>query len=505
MSDKEVVDHFVKDGKIVPARIQFIKDDYKEYLMSRFKDSKTLAESIYRIKEGLEKRPTCKVCGGEVRYTSKSKFADFCSVSCSKRFIQRPSISIQVDDGVILENLAPNGEINENRLKKKYLEEHGFKEYLDNRFEGVSKYTEIVYLLLNQYKEPPICPVCNTRKKFFDGYRKGYWDTCYYGRCIAKKRFLDNGISDKTVIDYVVKDGKLLNGNFKITNLKNTGIYDYIRNRFKDTKETTNTNEIIYRIINHIEEIPKCPVCNKPLGFLNAQVGYSRTCKDCSDVYRSYEHYRSKGFMVDINKDTKNLIFKNLCKVHQNIELTKEIDFLRVRLAKYSDNKGVCPICYPAKNLETSIETLVKAVLDEYNLNYIQHYRKLFKYQNGRFGEVDFWLPDKRIAIECNGEYWHKKDNRAIQKSIEKYNKLKELGIRLITIWENELLNEYDKIRVFLGNVFTKSEKISLNDIVKVDKEKGNPFIYEKLGYKIIEDVEREEFKLGYYIYKKEE
>lgn len=56
--------------------------------------------------------------------------------------------------------------------------------------------------------------------------------------------------------------------------------------------------------------------------------------------------------------------------------------------------------------------------------------------------EIDIYLPDKRIGIEINGDFWHREDNKGRMyhqnKQITAINK----NIRLIQIYESEWLNE---------------------------------------------------------------
>ena len=57
--------------------------------------------------------------------------------------------------------------------------------------------------------------------------------------------------------------------------------------------------------------------------------------------------------------------------------------------------------------------------------------------------ELDFYLPDHNLAIECNGDYWHSMREEGYH--INKYNLCKKKGIQLIHIWEilwNENRNE---------------------------------------------------------------
>lgn len=55
------------------------------YLINKYNDSKSLSETIYRIKYGIHIKPKCKICGGEVKFNKKYKslFNIYCSSKCS--------------------------------------------------------------------------------------------------------------------------------------------------------------------------------------------------------------------------------------------------------------------------------------------------------------------------------------------------------------------------------------------------------------------------------------
>lgn len=71
-------------------RIRFGK--YKNilnYLNNRFSDSQSNSESVQRIIYKIEKRPTCPICGKEIKYVgkpnSKCVFKTYCSNSCANK------------------------------------------------------------------------------------------------------------------------------------------------------------------------------------------------------------------------------------------------------------------------------------------------------------------------------------------------------------------------------------------------------------------------------------
>jgi len=91
--------------------------------------------------------------------------------------------------------------------------------------------------------------------------------------------------------------------------------------------------------------------------------------------------------------------------------------------------------------------------------------------------EIDIYIPEKKIAIEFNGTYWHS----SIYKD-EKYHQNKSLecnekGIRLIHIFEYEWNNKglQEKLKQYLKNIICNDKYIiyaretSVNDIINKD------------------------------------
>lgn len=53
------------------------------YLNTRYNDSSSIYETLYRIKYNLEIRPTCIICGNYVKFIKGYGFSDHCSAKCS--------------------------------------------------------------------------------------------------------------------------------------------------------------------------------------------------------------------------------------------------------------------------------------------------------------------------------------------------------------------------------------------------------------------------------------
>lgn len=87
----------------------------------------------------------------------------------------------------------------------------------------------------------------------------------------------------------------------------------------------------------------------------------------------------------------------------------------------------------------TSIELKVKEQLDRYGIKYVQ---QKHIYDGNRNYYLDFYLPEFRMVIECNGDYWHKKKDRADRdRRLKRY--VESTGRKIKFIWEYEINDEW--------------------------------------------------------------
>lgn len=76
--------------------------------------------------------------------------------------------------------------------------------------------------------------------------------------------------------------------------------------------------------------------------------------------------------------------------------------------------------------------------------------------------ELDIYLPDYNLAIEYCGLYWHSEQQGKHKRYHEsKYKKCKELGIQLITLFEDEWLDRQDQVKRKLLHL-TNQNKVKL-------------------------------------------
>lgn len=116
----------------------------------------------------------------------------------------------------------------------------------------------------------------------------------------------------------------------------NEDIKNYLINRFPDFRN--DFKEVLHRIKYNIEEIPKCPICGKPLKYYGlSSMLYSKTCsRKCQYEYMKTEEFQSKmdytSYMSN-PENIKRIQEKRKLKIDEIKEKTK-----RTLLERYGDS-----------------------------------------------------------------------------------------------------------------------------------------------------------------------
>lgn len=131
---------------------------------------------------------------------------------------------------------------------------------------------------------------------------------------------------------------------------------------------------------------------------------------------------------------TVDLLTVKMDACGHTIDVHKQVFYNRAALGM-----DLCTTCYSGKDFTSFNEKELGNIIESYGHKIIR--RK-------RFGkhEADIYIPSIRVAIEYNGLYWHSelfKDNKYHQ---TKYLKLKELGINLIQVWEDDWINKKEMV-----------------------------------------------------------
>lgn len=125
---------------------------------------------------------------------------------------------------------------------------------------------------------------------------------------------------------------------------------------------------------------------------------------------------------------------------------------LRSQSIKSRGNKENIPLCK-----ECSDKNFISKFEDEISEYIISFYAgKLIKNDravlNGK--ELDIYYPEKKIAIEFNGNYWHDSNHKPVDYHINKFKECLKQDILLVSIFESHWNNFKDKIKEYLKDLF---------------------------------------------------
>lgn len=252
--------------------------------------------------------------------------------------------------------------------------------------------------------------------------------------------------------------------------------------------------EKIYNFVYDIKERPKC-VCKNDLKFFSFKEGYRKYCsRHCKAVSLKHTPEQISKMKKSLKKTmTKKYGVENpfqLDSVKEKIKNSRDKTWYQNRKEKiiktnnekygtdwamqdetvkkksYNSQLKRYGAIFGGKQAENRSKNEIKIFefIKSLGLNPIHNTRSIIKPY-----ELDIYIPDLKIAIEYNGDYWH--SVRRVRHKI-KLDACKEKGIKLIQIWESDFLKYEEDI---LKNI----EKVIFNKPL----DKSFFIFYEKDGH----------------------
>jgi hypothetical protein len=122
---------------------------------------------------------------------------------------------------------------------------------------------------------------------------------------------------------------------------------------------------------------------------------------------------------------------------------------------KHQFQPSLCHTCFPPLRGTSAAEEEIADFLYSIGLNPERHVRGVLPNNL----ELDFYLPDKKIAIEYHGLYWHSTAmDYPKDKHRRKYEECRNRGIHLVQIFEDEWVNKNDIVKSRLASLFRKQK-----------------------------------------------
>ena len=334
-------------------------------------------------------------------------------------------------------------------------------------------FSEEIYHYLNQLENPVMCKGCGKNKTKFQGLLRGYLDYCS-SKCSNNSIEVTNKKEKTSLENYGVRNpakSKIIIDKIRDTFINKYGGNPFSLKEFQTKIENTNLSKYGTK---------------SPLGR-DSSIRKNKENQIIEKFISKYSDFEILDF------DTiKGGNAKLKCKKCKNVF---EISKWNLHQRTKNDIQGdICTLCNPIGSTSNSaIEEFIRAFLKSKGIIFKEKDRKIL---DGK--EIDFYIEDKKIAIEINGLFWHSEKFKENDYHLNKTIYCLDKGIFLVHVFEDEIMIKPDLVKSRLSSILgINDEKIFARkcDIREVNKKDTSIF----LGENHIQGVAGSKIRLGLY------
>ncbi|MFV2014335.1 MAG: hypothetical protein ACC656_02815, partial [Candidatus Heimdallarchaeota archaeon] len=394
--------------KTMPEEYVYIFNFVKQHNLEHFSFQQQVYHAIYNITKSV----ICAKhdCNNLVKFVSKSKgYSTYCSKKCAGNSVEVLNTRKQNNfkkHGV--EYTFQSVETKQKRvdtLKSRYgkTTPMAVEEFIEKRSKTNLERYGVEYVTQN----------LEIKKKISESVKKIMSSN-------IKKRHKTN--LDKYGVEEVLAV-KEIRDKRKSTNLKRFGVEESLAaEKVQSKKRATNLERY------GVEEITSLDEFHKTNSLVKLQKLIQKIKINDLNILDYYLHDNTIDYKCVTCKNISNLLY-------------------RLYYQRQVSKTNPCLICNPIGS-KRGYELKVQAFLDEYDIEYVANTKSIITPL-----ELDFYIPKLNIAIECNGTYYHNELFRDEKYHRKKYDRCKQLGIKLIQIWQDDWDLYYEIIKSRLLNV----------------------------------------------------
>lgn len=321
------------------------------------------------------------------------------------------------------QDLLDIGLVSFNRVHKKWPE---FSDYVKDviQIPNNLKWSEALYWYFNNISERPKCPICGNLVRY-KSFGVGYLKYCSI-ECSAK--------SEETKL----KRASTFKEHYGAESIFSTS-------EFRERSRQSLLERYGVETVAHIPAVRKKieDTCRKRYGNpWTVTMPENRVLQKKAIRERMFENNPD---ILESNEDGS--MWRCRCP-HPECNLCDERSYwIPSRYYHRRKDRGaeLCTNLEEVGELSSSAEAQIRMWLENKGIPYVKNDRKVL---HGR--ELDLYFPDRRLAIEVNGSYWHSSEVKEKYYHMDKWNKCKDQGIRLVSIWEEWILHDWESVIMLL-------------------------------------------------------
>lgn len=329
-----------------------------------------------------------------------------------------------------------------------------------------------LYNYLYDIIEIPKCETCKNETTFRGIFTEGYLKTCSKkcrGNSLLRLERIKNTTLMKYGVDSVSKV-ETIKKKRKETFFKKFGNENIFQSEVIKNK-TDKTNLLKYGNLRPMKS-----------NILKEQIKESNTKKYGVDHPFKLDSFKEKlrsFHMIKLKERIKNYGYDFIQELeHDKFQLKHpdghlfEID-RGIILTRMKYKMDLSTVFNPIDSNISSYERELKRFLDDLNVNTIINSKKIID----SYLQLDVYIPEKQIAIEMNGIYWHSELFISKDYHLIKTEKCKKIDIQLIHIFEDEWIYKRpivesiikSKLGMFENKIYAR--KCTIKNIKTVDAE----------------------------------
>lgn len=125
-----------------------------------------------------------------------------------------------------------------------------------------------------------------------------------------------------------------------------------------------------------------------------------------------------------------------------------------------NNNPPLCRLCKVKQTSSKAEQEIADYISTFYDGELVRNDRSVL---NGK--ELDLYYPEKKIAIEFNGDYWHDENHQSRDYHYNKYIYCRDLHVTLVSIFESDWNKRNEDIKEYILDLFSGREnKLSFNE-----------------------------------------
>ena len=471
----------------------FIKRNYPDlynFLKQKFENI-SYDEMIYLYKNNLQQVGVCRVCGKPTRLINKTAgYRQYCCSKCSNADPNKISKQQQT-------NLDKYGVSNPSQLKEIKKKK---KDTCDRHYKGGYSSSEIrskrEQTCLEKYNDKNFKNITKIKQTKLERYgdenytnqeKREKTNMMRYGSVSPYGNVMIQSKSKETKLERYGDENYNNQSKSKETKLERYGDENY--NNQSKSKETKLER---YGDENYNNQSKSKETKLKRYGDenYNNRIKSQKTCLMKYGVLNPLQNEDIKNKLIQSLREKSILQHEELIYIkedgtwicrcpHPECNKCEEKTFETVRTIFYDRKRLNIETCTKLlkekfnSNKGTTIELFVRNILDKYNIKYeINTKNAIPPY------EIDIFIPEKKIAIECNGVYWHSSKKIPDRtKHIKKFLMCQAKGIQLLTIWEDWVINKpqivesilLSKLNIYKEKIYAR--KCVIKDVSNVECE----------------------------------